>query len=96
MDIINLENYYPGDAAWHRFAALFVDEWSTCQFRSELLSELNDDEEVAMVIYGSVQQNALQWIDKSVPALSNTTARECMKTEEGKKKLKTMLMRMPR
>lgn len=91
-----LENYYPGDDAWHRFAILFVDEWATCQFQNELLSALDDDKEIAMVIYGSVFEHALQWIDEPVPALNNLTPRECMKTEAGRKRLKTMLTRMPR
>ena len=94
MNNDHLENYYRGDADWQKFAALFVNEWSTCQFQNELLSALNNDEEIAMVIYGSVQQGALQWINKLIPALNNTTPLECMKTEDRRKRLKTMLMRM--
>lgn len=96
MNNDNLENYYPGDASWQKFAALFADEWSTCQFQNNLLSALNNDKEIAMVVYGSVWQNAPTWIDEPVPALNILTPRECMKTEEGQKRLKTMLMRMPR
>jgi len=96
MNKNSLENYHSSDAVWHRFAALFLDEWQTCQFKDELLSALDNDKEIAAVIYGSVWQNALQWIDNSVPALDNITPRECMKTEDGRKRLKTMLMRMPR
>lgn len=92
----DLENYYPGDKDWYRFAILFVDNWTTCQFQNELLSALDYDEEIAMVIYGSVFQHALLWIDERVPALNNMTPRECMKTETGLKRLKTVLMRMPR
>lgn len=96
MENDNLENYYPGDDSWHRFAMLFADEWANCLFKDELLSALNDNEDIAMVIYASVRQNALQWIDESVPALNSITPRECMKTEDGRKRLKTMLTRMPR
>ena len=96
MSESSIENYYSGEANWQKFAALFVDEWSTCQFQNELVSALDNDQEIAMVIYGSVQQNALQWIDKPIPALNNAAPRECMETEDGRKRLKTMLMRMPR
>ena len=96
MNNDNLESYYPGDDDWHRFAILFVDEWSTCQFQNELLLAVNNDKEIAAVIYGSVWQNSLQWIDEPMPALNNRTPRQCIETEDGRKRLKTMLMRMPR
>ena len=91
-----LERYYPGNEKWQKFAELFVDEWSTCKFQNELVSALDNNQEIAMVIYGSVQQNAMQWIDKSIPALNKATPRQCMEIEDGRKRLKTMLMRMPR
>ena len=96
MNSDNLENYYPGDANWHRFAILFVDEWSTCQFQNELLLAVDNDKEIAMVVYASVWQSALEWIDEPVPALGNITPGECMKTDNGRRRLRTMLMRMPR
>ncbi len=96
MTTEGLEKYYPGDAAWQNFAALFDDDWAACNFRADLLKALGGEEEIAKVVYGSVFRRALRWIDEPVPALLNQTPRACAGTEAGRKRLKTMLMRMPR
>lgn len=91
-----LEQYFSGEEQWREFARLFEAEWARCDFKDELLSAVGGDREIAMVVYGSVLYRPLEWVDKSIPALSGSTPRECSKTEDGRKRLKEMLMRLPR
>lgn len=92
----DLEQFYSGDAAWSSFATLFVNDFSRCIYKDELKKALGGHEELAAVIYGSFGETALQWISQSVPALSGLSPLECLESEAGLKRLRTMLMRMPR
>lgn len=96
MNDVPLEEYYPGDDAWIKFSQCFDNEWEKCPSQSEVLQSVSGEIDIAKVVYGSFLAGYSQWLEMSVPALSDSTPTECLKTEIGEKRLKTMLMRMPR
>lgn len=89
----NLEQYYPGDARWEAFASMFEGEGKKCEAQSELFERV--DEPTANVICAAFGTHALEWLRKPVPALDGKTPEECLQTPEGRRRLRTMLMRMP-
>lgn len=91
-----LEEVYPGDAAWQHFAAVFAGEWHKCAFKEELVFQLSGNEDIAMVIYASIGDNAMAWLSHPVPALDQLSPFECMQNPRLIQRLKCMLMRMPR
>jgi len=94
MGVYELERYYRGDEAWHCFARLFVEEEQDLDARKQV-QEIVQDEELAAVIVGLVRHRPLKWLEGEVPALDGRSPRECLEDEAGRRRLKTMLMRMP-
>ncbi|VAW87483.1 Signal transduction histidine kinase CheA [hydrothermal vent metagenome] len=92
----SLENYFPGNKRWNDFVSCFENEWVECDFQNELIEQLSNNVDIAKVIYASVGTIALDWIKETVPALENLSPSECLKSFNGTRRLKTMLMRMPR
>jgi Protein of unknown function (DUF2384) len=96
MDNSILETYYPGDEAWRKFSDCFDEEWQKCAFHDEVLLLVKGDLEIAKVVYGTFLKDYGQWLIKPIPALSGNTPVECLNSEDRKRWLKTILMRMPR
>jgi len=94
MSGCDLERYYPGDAAWQRFAAGFLEEERDLEIR-ERVGEIVQDEDLAAVIVGLVHHRPVRWLQEEVPALGDRSPRSCLEDDTGRKRLKTMLMRMP-
>jgi len=90
----DLERYYRGDEAWQRFARLFLEQEQDIEARKQV-QEIVQDVELAAVIVGLVRHRPLQWLEGEVPALDGRSPRECLEDEAGRRRLKTMLMRMP-
>jgi hypothetical protein len=94
-----LEQYYPGDQAFDDFArrtddrlGLPFEEWSE---HSRLIQLCEGDALLARAIYLTNAGGALGYMSTSIPALDDLTPTECLKTDWGKKRLKTCLMRSP-
>lgn len=91
-----LEKYYKGGEAWSKFSSLFVDNWEKCKFKEELVKKFDGNVDIAMVVFASLGNEALRWSSEPVPALGNNSPIDCVSSVEKMKRLKTMLMRMPR
>lgn len=52
-------------------------------------------EDLVKVIYFHFGTTAIDWLDKSVPALDDKTPKECLQTEAGIEFLKETLMKIP-
>lgn len=94
MNARGLERYYPGDDAWQTFARVFL-EGEADEETQRRVEEIVGDKELAAVIAGLVLRDPIGWLDKEIPALGGRSPRECLENPGGKKRLKTMLMRMP-
>lgn len=89
-----LEQYYNGQKSWLEFSSNFNEEWKSSEFQKSLLNKLNNQIDIARVIYFHIGENSLEWINKKIPALNNLTPLECLKKEETTNRLKVCLMRM--
>ncbi|KVF63184.1 hypothetical protein [Burkholderia cepacia] len=89
-----LEQYYPGDASWQRFVAVFSQSKSK-QEVSDLAQSLNGDVDLASVIYEVVGPGYDKWIHEKVPAMDDLTPVDCISDPELMKRLRTTLMRFP-
>lgn len=96
MKSSELEEFFSGENSWNKFVEVFNAEWGKCSFKKQLITALGGHEDIAKVVYSSVEEKALEWINESVPALGNISPRECLVSERTVKRLKEMLMRMPR
>jgi hypothetical protein len=79
---------------WEDLAALYLETWMQCPFKSDLLNAVNGDQKLAATIYGSHGSSAMEWLDRSVPALDGRTPRGCLATPEGELSLRECLIRM--
>lgn len=93
---IMLETYYKGDEAWQVFVSAFEEHWEKCYFKEELIGALNGQEDIALVVYASVKDRWKSWIDQPIPALDGLSPHDCVKNQILLRRLRTMLMRMPR
>ena len=91
-----LEEYYLGDDSWKDFVSHFKSVWENCSFKNELLAEIGGAEDLAMVIYGTLQGTAIKWIESEVLALEGLSLIQCLNTNNGIKRLCTCLHRFPR
>ncbi len=91
----NLERYYTGDKNWFAFVKLYDELWENNKEQLELLTQLNNHLDLAKVIYGKFNTNAIKWINFHIPALDYLTPLNCLESEELIKRLRECLMRMP-
>lgn len=91
-----LENFFSGEKSWLKFVGAFNVEWERCSFKEQLITALGGHEDITKVVYSSVEEKALEWINATIPALGNISPRECLVSEGKVNRLKEMLMRMPR
>jgi hypothetical protein len=89
-----LEDFYCGDAAFRSFARACRADWRDCDFQKELLEAVGGDRDLAVVMYRQLDDQALKWLDRRVPALSGRKPRTCLQTARGRRGVKECLMRM--
>lgn len=78
---------------WNAFASSGKDEWENCAFREELLSAVNQDLNLAMVINHFVGEKYPSWMDrKDIPDLGGLSPKECIQTKYGIKRLRMIFM----
>jgi len=80
-------------SSWINFAKLREQKFNECTFKEQLLSLCGGDEMLAAVVYYQTQENALRWMNKSVPALGGQTPIRSILTQPTK--LKSILMSIP-
>lgn len=90
----NLEQFFPGETEWLRYAYLFKNEWDKCIIKNEILENLEGHKDIAMVMYGYGGETTLRWINQKIPSLDNLSPKECLNDSLLLKRLKSMLMRM--
>ena len=93
IEILNQE--YPGDVAWGRFAS--VIQSSPRQASAPSLPRLlGCAEETANVIRALFGDHALTWLNSPIPALEGETPAQVLaRHQKGDRILRTLLMRMP-
>ena len=91
----NLEKYYSGDDNWKEFVELYEEFWSENDFQDSLLKELNNDLDIAKVVYGKFPSNTLKIINQKVPALDDLKIIDCVSSKQLILRLRECLMRMP-
>jgi len=82
------------DENWEKFTNLFKVSWLSFHDKDKLLSLVDGDEKLAMVI-AQVSSRPEEWLTKKIPALQNKTPLWCL-AHARKSELKTILMSMPR
>lgn len=91
-----LENFYRGDHNWNEFVEFYREKWIDCKIKEELLLELNDKKDLAIVIFGILENHSLNWIHDTVPLLDGLRPVDCTNNEKLVKRLRVLLTRMPR
>ncbi|MFC4690935.1 hypothetical protein ACFO5T_10890 [Dokdonia genika] len=89
-----LEQYYKGDDSWNKYSSIFGEDWTDSDFQKELLVLVNNQIDLAKVIYYHNTENSINWLNSKVPALNYLTPLECLKDIELTKRLKVCLMRI--
>jgi len=89
-----IEKYFNAEK-WKKFSSIFKSKENNPKF-IELVNALENDIEIANVIYEEFESESLNWINEKIPALDNLTPKECLANSKLKNRLKECLMRMPR
>jgi len=89
-----LEHYYKGDKSWTKYSNIFGEDWTDSDFQKEILALVNNQIDLAKVIYYHNTEFSIKWLNSKVPALDNLTPLECLKDIELTKRLKVCLMRI--
>lgn len=90
-----LENYYSGDENWLFFSSLYEEFWIDNDISKLLLKKMNNNLDIAYVIYGKFENNSISMLNQKIPALNNLSITDCLEEEHLIKRLKECLMRMP-
>lgn len=61
------------DARWQIFAKLCKEEFSECEFQDQLVSACVGNEDIACAAYFHLRGDALNWLERRVPNLSERT-----------------------
>lgn len=95
MEKNELEQYYESDESWNGFVDFHAKHWEKCTFKDSLVSSLNNNIDIAKVIFGVLCNEGFFWIDSAAPALDGLKPIDCIFDENLKKRLKVVLTRMP-
>lgn len=77
-------------------ARLLESDWVDNEFTADLLHKVGGDRRLAIVIYGTLFSDAIDWLARPIPALEGATPLNALKTEQGIRRVKECLMRFPR
>ena len=89
-----LEMYFNGEKSWIEYSSIFGEDWTDSDFQKELLTLVNNQIDLAKVIYYHNTEFSIKWLNSKVIALDNLTPLECLKDIELTKRLKVCLMRI--
>lgn len=90
-----LEKHFKGEKSWIEYSSVFGEDWTDSDFQKELLTLVNNQIDLAKVIYYHNTDFSIKWLNSRVTALDNLTPLECLKDIELTKRLKVCLMRIP-
>lgn len=90
-----LEDHYAGNEAFEKYSNCFSSYWDSFEHQEELLNIVEGDLVIAKAIAYHMGSNFRKWMLSRPPVLEGLSPIECMKTEQGKNKLKCCLHRMP-
>jgi len=78
---------------WQDFVDGYRADWIACKEKSAILAEVGS-EDLAIALHGVLLSRWRAWLDRPSDALNGKSAKECLKTKEGTKLVKQVLMRM--
>jgi hypothetical protein len=94
-----LEDHFSGEESCGEWAeagrAVVGAGWKKWPHRAELIEICGGDDDLAFGIWAVAGGGALEWLDSKPPVLEGRSARQCLKSESGLRRLKTALMRAP-
>ncbi|KHK62354.1 MULTISPECIES: antitoxin Xre/MbcA/ParS toxin-binding domain-containing protein [Pseudomonas] len=92
---MGLEDEYVGDAGWQSFVQVYEEDYLNDDARA-LAKAMDDHLDMAVVLCGKMgRERALQWLERSVPALGDKRPADCLKSPKLIKRLRMALMSMP-
>ena len=90
-----IEQYYSGDENWNEWVEMCKEDfWENSDYQKSLLDKLKENLDLAIVIYGRLGTESINWVEKKVPALENLTPLECLTSKKLILRLRKCLMRM--
>jgi len=84
------------DDRFKNLARTYDTEWESCTFKQDLLDAVNNNLDIAIIIYGTLLDASMSWVSSSVPALDDLSPIQCMNSSSGIQKLKQVLLSFPR
>ncbi|MEZ5509899.1 MAG: hypothetical protein R3F47_08345 [Gammaproteobacteria bacterium] len=85
--------YSTADVWWHEFAKNGKAEWKECPFKDDLLSIVNQDLDLAMVIYHFIGEHYESWLNrKDIVDLGGLSPKECLGSKYGMKRLRMLFL----
>ena len=91
---MGLEQHYLGDEAFAKYSEALEGNWNAFPQRDELLNAVGSID-LARPIAFHCGAHFSEWLRAKIPALSNLTPLECLSSQDGIRRLKSCLMRMP-
>jgi hypothetical protein len=82
------------DPRWNTFAKVCEQEFGSCTFQAELVRECGGNEDIAWATYFHLRSDAINWLHRSVPALSGRTPASLM-AEDREDEVRHCLWSMP-
>lgn len=89
-----LEDYYSGDEAWAANVTAATQYWTNSPLQRTLVARVNNDLELAIMIYGKIGDDCLEWLEMRVPALGGRKPINCLKSPRFVRRLREALMRI--
>jgi hypothetical protein len=94
--IAALRNGYPGDVAWQDLVDLYRPAWEQSSDR-DLHRSLFGDEEIAIVVTGTLGPHSANWFGKPIGVLDMRAPVDVLNNEpSGLRIMRALLLRMPR
>jgi uncharacterized protein (DUF2384 family) len=94
MKIKQLEDYYDGDESWLENVAWARQYWTGSDLQNQLLAKVNNDVDLAVMIYAKIGDDCLEWLETRIPALSSRKPINCLATPKHMRRLREALMRI--
>lgn len=93
-----LENYYD-EEMWNTYIKTVREnykvDWEEFTQKDEILTLLNNQIEMSMLVVGKIFHNPLEWLSTSMEQLDGLTPIECLGNTKTTKRLKVFLMSVP-
>ena len=67
--------------------------WADCRFKAKLI-EATEDPEIAWAVFGRCENQSLHWLNSPANALSGGRPAALLATEEGRERLRMLLLEM--